>query len=41
MRRSRSNNRVVWLLVIAMVVGMMYWSGSTLMTWLRVTLHGR
>lgn len=39
--RNRGSNRVVWLVVIAVIVAGIYWSGSALMNWLRVTMHGR
>lgn len=39
--RNRGSNRVVWLVVITVIVAGIYWSGSALMDWLRVTLHGR
>ena len=39
--RRRGSNRVVWLVVIAVIVAGIYWSGSALMHWLRVTMHGR
>jgi hypothetical protein len=32
---------VVWLIVVAVIVAAMYWSGSAVMDWLRVTIHGR
>ena len=40
MRRRRSN-RVVWLVVVAVIAAGVYLSGSALMDWLRVTIHGR
>lgn len=39
--RSRSSNRVVCLVVVAVIVGALYYSSSAVLTWLRVTIHGR
>ena len=39
--RRRRTNRVVWLIAVAVIVAGVYWSGSALMDWLRVTIHGR
>jgi hypothetical protein len=39
--RSRSSNRVVWLVVVVVIVGVLYFSSDAVLTWLRVTIHGR
>jgi len=39
--RSRSQSRIVWLVVAAVIVGALYFSSDAVLTWLRVTIHGR
>ena len=39
--RSRSSNRIVWLVVVAVIVAGLYYSSTAVLTWLRVTIHGR
>ena len=39
--RSRSSTRVVWLVVVAVIVAVLYYSSGAVLSWLRVTIHGR
>jgi hypothetical protein len=39
MRRSRS--RLVWLAVVIVSIAAFLWFSDQVMTWLRVTIHGR